>query len=93
MMHSEESDHGWELAEPYYIDDGQLDGISPERAFVMGAEFIQTRMLALKGDPFETYVVSANIDRIGAMLAAHHFAYEYTQDDDIGWVHIRAIPR
>lgn len=64
------------MVEPFYIDDGELNGLSPEQIFVLGFEFGSIREKIERGQPFSQMFHSDNYDRIKAMCENR---------DDLNW--------
>lgn len=64
----EENDEMFGLVQPFYIDNGELDGLSPQQIFVLGWEFCRIGYLLDKGEPFEQQFHSDNEARVRKML-------------------------
>jgi hypothetical protein len=52
------------LIKSFDVDDGQLDGISPQQCFVLGYELAQVDGLLAQPDAFTRIVHAENADRI-----------------------------
>lgn len=69
------------LCEPFGIDDGELDELSPQECFVLGVEWQKFYAIALRwkdGDhsPFkELCHSSGNLNRIRSLLERHAVPY------------------
>jgi len=83
----------WEMLDSFDIDNGELAGLTLVQAFVLGAEYMDIRTKAMAGDPFEAYIQAQNAQRISLMLNRHDMICEYVYDADIGWTHLRAVPK
>jgi hypothetical protein len=55
------------IVEPFDIDNGELDGISPQNIFCMGYEFCQVRDMLVSGETISKPVHSDNASRIKRM--------------------------
>ena len=58
---------GYKLMEPFDIDGGELDGISPQMCFVLGAEWWQMNVLLESGDPIGKPIHNENAERVRRM--------------------------
>ncbi len=67
---------GWELVEPFDIDDGSLNGVPPELAFTLGVEWVRWWMRIRAGNPRSELCLSENAARIVKMLERHGFFCE-----------------
>lgn len=77
-------DAEFEQCEPFGIDDGELDGLSPQECFVLGYELCEIHSLAAIPDQEITKTVhAANKDRIEASLIrrGRPFLLRWPQDD------------
>jgi hypothetical protein len=54
----------YHLVEPFYIDNGALDGISPEQCFAMGVEWQLFRNRLAHGQAFACLVLDGNAERL-----------------------------
>lgn len=81
------------LAEPFLIDNGELDGIAPDRAFVLGAEFVVFLAALKAGDPFSAIVHAANGHRLrmAALRRGWKVAAQVCLPD--GWLALQLEPR
>lgn len=61
-MADDEADFG--LVKSFNIDDGQLDGLTPQHCFVLGYELADIYWMLRTGNAFTKTVHSANADRI-----------------------------
>ena len=85
-----DGDTEWGLVERFHIDDGELAGISPEEAFVMGVQFMDFRNLLLKTDyEFTMMVVPQNVNRILKMCWNNKRHASQSPSTVEGWVEIR----
>ena len=82
--------------ESFLVDDGQLDGMSPQQCFVLGYELCSIATLAERcEDEINKTVHAANIERIEAFLVARERTWEWTwPHDDIreSWVYLKIEP-
>lgn len=60
------SDYG--LIEPFDIDNGELDGLTPQQCFVLGYELATISKRAVDSWAFECYVHADNIYRVSNAL-------------------------
>lgn len=77
------ADHEYELSEPFDIDNGELDGLSPQVCFVLGVEWHMVRQQADGPAPFSRPIHARNRDRIAAMMErrGRQFKITYMHDD------------
>lgn len=81
----------------FQIDDGQLDGLTPQQCFVMGCELKQILLIAETVDnPIGRPVRALNADRI--RRACEHYGREYKlewmRDDKAEyWMWLEIAPR
>ena len=67
---ADDVDYG--LVEPFGIDDGSLDGLSPQECFTLGVEWEMFRQrLKAEETAFQEQVHSANAGRMQAMCQRH----------------------
>lgn len=75
-------DADYRCVEPFDIDHGELDGMTPQECFTLGVEWQMFRRQMEDGEPFERQVHSANADRLIAMCrrngrnATRHWLHE-----------------
>jgi len=78
-----EEDDEFSLVQPFYVDNGELDGLSLKHAFVLGYEFCCImEKLYRKEFPFEVQFHSDNETRVRKALDSHHANYEIHVHDD-----------
>ena len=72
----------FELQKSFNIDNGELDGLSPQECFVLGYELAQIDGLVsgLSG-PFEKPIHAANKERIEKALEGCTYDLKYMSDD------------
>lgn len=84
----------WGNCESFGVDDGELDGLSPQQCFVLGVEWQQIVMLADSGAGFEKPIHTSNMQRLGALLEqrcrSYHF-FAYCEYDDWRWLKVMPI--
>jgi hypothetical protein len=69
-MVSKESSDGYVLVDPFEVDEGELDGHTPEEAFALGVEWASFRgRLAAEPGEFSETVHTANVPRLLRMAA------------------------
>ena len=68
----------YELFQPFGIDDGELDGKSPQECFVLGYELAQVDMLLRDGAAFERPIHADNFERITKSCLKARRGYEIT---------------
>jgi hypothetical protein len=77
------------LIEPFHIDNGQLDGYTPQECFTLGVEWQKYWQFALNHDtglslpPGPHLLNSANLQRVLGLLQAHSvpFTHRLVNDD------------
>src|SRR5690606_34881181 len=69
------------LQKSFNIDNGELDGLSPQECFVLGYELAQIDSLTTYGAPFEKPVHAANKERIEKSLEGLPYELKYMSDD------------
>ena len=57
----------YELVEPFDIDQGELDGVTPQVVFCLGFEFCQFRIKFDGGGPLRETVHTENVSRLKRM--------------------------
>jgi hypothetical protein len=80
--------------EPFGIDHGQLDGLSPQECFVLGVEWEMVRALAGAPEGFGRPVHAANRGRLAALLDRRGRAYRLTHmhdDPSEGWLWLEVV--
>lgn len=82
-----EQQQEWSSVEPFFIDDGQLDGISAANAFVLGVEWQMVYSQLKSGEPFERPVHAANRERLTRLCIRNGRRCEVTKPED-GWCHL-----
>lgn len=76
-------DEEFSLVEPFYVDNGELDGMSLQQAFVLGYEFSSIiHALGAGVFPVEIQFHSENENRVRKMLDRHKARYEVLAHDD-----------
>ncbi len=83
--------------EPFLIDDGQLDGMTPQQCFVLGYELHKIAKCAEHNpDEMDFTVHADNIERIEAFLKARdrEFSWMWPSDDvSESWVYLKILAR
>ena len=83
--------------EPFLIDDGQLDGMTPQQCFVLGYELHTVVKVAECCDHEVDMTVHAeNVERVEAFLTARHRGWSWMwPSDDVSesWVYLKIHPR
>lgn len=76
-------DAEYEQYEPFGIDNGELDGLSPQECFVLGYELAQIHELAEHVDGFSKTVHATNQPRIEDSLRrrGREFSWMWPSDD------------
>lgn len=80
--------HYW-CIEPFDIDDGQLDGLSQQDAFVAGYELAQVHAAVASGHAFEGLVHACNSGRIARHLLRLKRRFTVTPTSDPNWRELR----
>lgn len=78
----------YELVQAFDIDDGELDGLSPQQCFVLGVEYESCRQLIIAGKLFTKTIHSANAERLSRISAALTYQAKWLNDD---WIQISRI--
>ena len=85
------------LIERFLIDDGQLDGMSPQECFVLGYEMsIVSRLAREAPEGFEVTAHAANQERITLLLEQNERQHTWTwPTDDISesWIYLKVEPK
>jgi hypothetical protein len=79
------------LVEPFYIDEGELNDVSREEAFVLGYEFADVRYHILTQTAIDQPIHFENRVRLTFMLSAHDW-YQRWDDIGSGWLQLLAGP-
>lgn len=66
-MSTDDSQREYRCVEPFDIDDGELDGLSPALAFVLGCEWWQVKEMLETGAAFGKPIHNENANRIKRM--------------------------
>lgn len=72
------------------IDDGQLDGRTPQECFLLGYEYATITARIRTGEPFESLVNADNSDRIETFCRSVEARYSMAwnrRDCSEGWKH------
>jgi hypothetical protein len=70
------------LVERFWIDDGELDGLSCQEIFVLGFEFCTLLDKFLQLMPFEMQFHQNNVGRVERVLLKHNIFYEIVDEDN-----------
>ena len=60
------------LIADFVIDDGELDGISADKAFILGVEFGMAHARLQTGLPFEMYIHTENLLRVDELILSQN---------------------
>lgn len=85
----------YELVEPFDIDDGELDGLSPQECFTLGVEWQAVRANLESGDDFTWTVHAENRGRLQAMMERNGRPVRFTfMEDDVSesWLNMEVGP-
>lgn len=71
------------LIERFFIDDGELEGLTPQECFVLGYEMAEVSALADKDEGFQKMVHAQNNQRLKAALAkrGREFSFVWMEGD------------
>lgn len=86
----------WGLVRPFDIDDGQLDGLTPQQCFVLGYELAQFDARLATGEEFECLIHAENRERVDAAIEreSRGAALIWKEDDPSEtWVDVHVRPR
>ena len=78
----------WGLAEPFDIDNGELDNVPKGECFCLGFEFAIFRQMIRADRPFTTLCLANNAVRIAAMAERHGRFAEWSPSGTEGWARI-----
>jgi len=85
----------FKLCESFNIDNGELDGLSPQNCFVLGYELADVLRIAARADEIRNHPVHVNnMERITSFLTKRDFAVKWqypTDDSGEEWVYLNAI--
>jgi hypothetical protein len=76
------------LNEPFDIDDGSLEGLSLEQAFILGVEWQLFRQRLSSGKPFTTFCLPSNCQRLVKMAERKRRFVEDRPNVAPGWSEI-----
>jgi len=82
------SDQTSRLIEPFDIDDGSLQGITPEYAFALGVEWTFFRQRLKSGKPFKFLCLPQNAKRLVAIAERNRRFVEDRQTACVEWTQI-----
>lgn len=78
-----DDDEEFSLVEPFHVDNGELEGLTLQQAFVLGYEYAVIReKLDIGSFPFEVTFHSENEARVRKMLDRNNAHYEIAIHDD-----------
>ena len=75
----------WHLVEPADVDHGELDGLSPQTCFILGAEWEAFSQRLTSGNPFKAIIHAENTKRLVAMAERHNRFVEDRPNHAPGW--------
>jgi hypothetical protein len=78
----------FELIEPFDLDDGSLEEVTPKYAFALGVEWSLFRQKLLTGKPFTVLCLPENRSRFVDMAERHNRFVEDRQTGCVGWTEI-----
>lgn len=78
---------GWELTEPFDIDDGELNGLSPQMCFSMGVEWMKWLSRIKSNSTHSDMCMEGNSIRIQSLLERHGIQCEARVPNG-GWCEI-----
>jgi hypothetical protein len=84
------------LVKSFDIDDGQLDGMSPQECFVLGYELAEIDWLLKRGKRFKKMVHGANVQRIHSACIDAKRCYSLTWmegDESESWMMLKCEGR
>lgn len=90
------ADATWGDCEPFGIDHGELDGLTPAECFVLGVEWQMIAALAGKPDGFTRTAHRDNQERLEAILNRRLRNYRFTfMSDDVSetWMTLTVQPK
>jgi hypothetical protein len=85
------AEHDFGFVRRFLIDDGQLDGYSPQECFVLGYELATIDEAVSRGEAFSRPVHSANRERIELVLKDSSVKHRFTwlsDDRSETWVQL-----
>lgn len=72
----------WNLAAPFEVDDGELDGLPRNLCFTLGVEWSFFYEMLQKGEAFERQVHMENFDRLVRLCEHFEADYDYALHDE-----------
>lgn len=84
-------DNRWTIVQDFCIDHNELEGVSPEKAFILGVEFMQCAIMAKTSYRWKRTIHAENSPRIILMLkeAGHSFSHYFLHEDvSESWVRL-----
>lgn len=87
---SDEQEGGFGMMEPFDVDNGELDGLTPQQCFVLGYECRMVHeMLEDQREIEDQPVHAANRERLMRMAIRRGAPIHITKDtDEDGWCHM-----
>lgn len=52
------------LADPFRIESGELTGVTPEKAFVLGVEWAEKRRILQERSPYESFTLCVHLENV-----------------------------
>ena len=86
-MNNDDHNQEYSMLEPFFIDESELDGVSPENAFVLGVEWQMVFDQMQTGEAFERPVHGLNRSRIMRLLVRNGRMYHISKAKD-GWCNL-----
>lgn len=77
-----DDDDKFKFVEPFDVDDGSLDGLSPTLIFVLGVEWQMAHQALSKPAGFQRPIHSENVQRIKNMCDRHKRQWDIMIHDD-----------
>jgi hypothetical protein len=75
----------WALIDPADVDHGELNGLSPQACFILGAEWEAFASRLATGKPFTAVINAENTTRLVAMAERHSRFVEERPNHAPGW--------
>lgn len=75
----------YSLIDSFYIDHGELEGLSPQECFTLGVEWQMVAGAADKPESFHRPIHTANAYRIGKLLLKRNRKFRIVPTGTEGW--------
>lgn len=77
-MNDDGDDRHFGLVDPFDVDNGELDGLTPAMVFTLGVEWEMIRKQVDDGEPFSALIHSENRNRLESLLTRRNRRATFT---------------